>query len=133
MTMAMVSGVTAAKNVTSTHGDTILNVLPAVEENKYDYEDDNQELRTISHANRKSLHEDERPLKMDEKHWVIIDIGGERFKAEKDIFLSFPHTRLGKLMNASSVEEILQYCEEFTPGDPPEFFFDRNPETFPGI
>ena len=29
--------------------------------------------------------------------------------------------------------EILTYCEEFLPGDPPEFFFDRNPETFPGI
>ena len=42
-------------------------------------------------------------------------------------------SRLGKLMRASTVEEILRYCEEFFPGEPPEFFFDRNPENFPAI
>ena len=36
-------------------------------------------------------------------------------------------------INASSVDEILTFCDEFVPGDPPEFFFDHNPETFPGI
>lgn len=36
-------------------------------------------------------------------------------------------------MRASTVEEILRYCEEFFPGDPAEFFFDRNPENFPAI
>lgn len=41
--------------------------------------------------------------------------------------------RLGKLMRATSVDEILRYCEEFFPGEPPEFFFDRNPENFPAI
>ena len=30
----------------------------------------------------------------DEKH-VIIDVGGERFQAEKERFLKFPNTRLG--------------------------------------
>ena len=69
-----------------------------------------------------------------------------------DIFRSsleqHPVTRLGRLMAAKvsvlphrashgprlqDVAEILTYCEEFVPGDPPEFFFDRNPETFPGI
>ena len=41
--------------------------------------------------------------------------------------------RLGKLMRASSIEEILHYCEEFFPGEPPEYFFDRNPDNFPQI
>ena len=71
--------------------------------------------------------------KMDPNTWVIIDVGGERFQAQREIFLGFPSTRLGKLMNADSVADILKYCEEFIPGDPPEFFFDRNPETFPGV
>ena len=29
--------------------------------------------------------------------------------------------------------QILELCDEFVPGDPPEFFFDRNPENFPTI
>ena len=41
--------------------------------------------------------------------------------------------RLGKLMRAESIEEILYYCEEFFPGEPPEYFFDRNPDNFPQI
>ena len=36
-------------------------------------------------------------------------------------------------MRAASVDEILRYCEEFFPGKPPEYFFDRNPENFPAI
>ena len=48
-------------------------------------------------------------------------------------FYRFPATRLGKLMRASSVEKILELCEEFVPGDVPEFFFDKHPENFPAI
>ena len=36
-------------------------------------------------------------------------------------------------MRAESIEEILFYCEEFFPGEPPEYFFDRNPDNFPQI
>ena len=36
-------------------------------------------------------------------------------------------------MRASTVSDILLYCEEFFPGEPPEFFFDRNPDNFPAI
>ena len=32
-------------------------------------------------------------------------------------------------MNCDTVEEILTMCEEFVPGDPPEFFFDRSDDT----
>ena len=36
-------------------------------------------------------------------------------------------------MSARSLEEILALCDEYVPGDPPEFFFDRNPENFPSV
>ena len=55
------------------------------------------------------------------------DVGGERYQADRQAFLKFPHTRLGKLMGSTSVVEILQLCEEFVPGRPPEYFFDKAP------
>ena len=70
---------------------------------------------------------------MSSNHYVILDIGGERFQAEREIFENFPTTRLGKLVQSSTMDDILSYCDEFVPGDPPEYFFDHNPETFPGI
>ena len=45
----------------------------------------------------------------------------------------FPATRLGKLMRAGTIDKILELCDEFTPGDPPEYFFDKNPENFSAI
>ena len=36
-------------------------------------------------------------------------------------------------MSCSVVEDILSYCEEFVPGDPPEYFFDKNPENFASV
>ena len=41
--------------------------------------------------------------------------------------------RLGKLVRAETIEKVLELCDEFTPGDPPEYFFDRNPDNFPAI
>ena len=45
----------------------------------------------------------------------------------------YPNTRLGRLMNADTVEKILSLCDEYSPGNPPEYFFDRNPVNFPTI
>ena len=64
-------------------------------------------------------------------------------------------SRLGKLMRASTIQAIMKkmmsilpltilltilnkqgiltFCDEFVPGDPPEYFFDKNPENFPAI
>ena len=64
--------------------------------------------------------------------WVVLDVGGEKFHARKNIFLDFPGTRLGKVMTSKTIEQILTFCDEYTPCDPPEYFFDHNPETFPG-
>ena len=73
----------------------------------------------------------------------------------QNITFQFPTTRLGKLMRASTIQAmmklmliflmrmsmkmefnkqgILTFCDEFVPGDPPEYFFDKNPENFPAI
>ena len=67
------------------------------------------------------------------KAYVIIDVGGERFQANRDSFLKYPNTRLGRLMKSSSIQEILSLCEEYIPGNPPEYFFDKNPENFPSV
>ena len=86
-----------------------------------------------------------------DKRTVILDVGGERFIATRDILAVFPATRcslvtrhtshvtrhtvsrLGKLVRAETIEKVLELCDEFTPGDPPEYFFDRNPDNFPAI
>ena len=39
--------------------------------------------------------EDEQEYRVSAKKHVIIDVGGERFQAEKERFLKFPKTRLG--------------------------------------
>ena len=64
---------------------------------------------------------------------VILDVGGERFIAQRNSLLKYPTTRLGKLMRASTIQGILTFCDEFVPGDPPEYFFDKNPENFAAI
>ena len=64
---------------------------------------------------------------------VILDVGGERFIAQRNALLKYPTTRLGKLMRSSTIQGILSFCDEFVPGDPPEYFFDKNPENFAAI
>ena len=62
-----------------------------------------------------------------------MDVGGERFCIERSLLQRYPRSRLARLMRADTVAEILRLCEEFTPGSPPEYFFDRNPDRFPVI
>ena len=42
-----------------------------------------------------------------------------------DNFNIYPNTRLGKLVKAKKLEDILELCDDFCPGEPPEYFFDR--------
>ena len=64
---------------------------------------------------------------------VILDVGGEKFIIEKKLLQRYPRSRLARLMRANTVQDVLKHCEEFTPGSPPEYFFDRNPDRFPVI
>ena len=79
------------------------------------------------------VEEEEEVEETNYKKYVIIDVGGERHQACRDSFTRYPQTRLGKLVNLSNIEEILSLCEEYVPGDPSEFFFDRNPESFAAV
>ena len=36
-------------------------------------------------------------------------------------------------MSTDNIEEILELCDEYIPGNPPEYFFDRNPENFASV
>ena len=40
---------------------------------------------------------------------------------------------VAKLSRAKSLSQVLELCDEYIPGDPPEYFFDRNPQNFPAI
>ncbi len=65
--------------------------------------------------------------------YVILDVGGDRFVASRACLAKLPVTRLGKLMRANTINGILEFCDEFVPTEPPEYFFDRNPENFASI
>ena len=64
------------------------------------------------------------------KKSVILDVGGERFNTFRTTLERYPTTRLGKLMRASSIKEVLDLCDESIPGETPEYFFDKNPDNF---
>ena len=61
--------------------------------------------------------------------FIILDVGGVRFQGRRKDFAKYPETRLGKLLSTANIEEILTLCDEFVPGNPTEYFFDRNPGT----
>ena len=49
-------------------------------------------------------------------------------------FAVLPTTRLSRLIRAGSDRQvILSLCDSYTPGDPPEYYFNRNPSTFNAI
>ena len=37
---------------------------------------------------------------------------------------------MGKLFRASTLEEVLLYCDSYSPGKPPTVFYDRNSSGF---
>lgn len=44
---------------------------------------------------------------------LILDVGGRRHKVLDSNFNIFPNTRLGKLVRAKTLEEILNLCDGF--------------------
>ena len=64
---------------------------------------------------------------------MIVNVSGREFVTRWKNFLRFPNTRLGRIFQAISVEEILLLCDGFLPGDPPIIFFFRNPVYFQTI
>ena len=60
---------------------------------------------------------------------VVLDVGGEKFSAQRALLARFPTTRLGRLVRASKLETVLELCDEvtlsLTPLQPSQFFFDK--------
>ena len=87
-------------------------------ENDHHHTNDNKESENkipdhgegLMNVNQKSL------SMFYKRKYVIIDVGGERFQADRNTFLRFPNTRLGRLMSCKTIEDILEICEEFFPG-----------------
>ena len=48
------------------------------------------------------------PLTSTAGETVILDVGGERFTAKRDLLLQRPTTRLGQLMEARDAEDVVQ-------------------------
>ena len=64
---------------------------------------------------------------------MILDVGGRRHKVLETNFNIYPNTRLGKLVHARTEDEINGLCDAYTPGQIPEYFFDRNWHSFNSI
>ena len=68
--------------------------------------------------------------------YVILDVGGEKFKIKRKILSKYPTTRLGKIMRTGSLETVLGLCDQVTidtnikSSKSPEFYFDKNPDNF---
>jgi len=63
---------------------------------------------------------------------VILNVGGDRHEILSESLARYPHTRLGRLQDCTSVEEILTLCDDYSP-ESTEYFFDRPPKSFPVV
>ncbi|XP_051931872.1 potassium voltage-gated channel subfamily S member 2 isoform X2 [Hippocampus zosterae] len=63
---------------------------------------------------------------------VHVNVGGVRHSLRCGALNKFPDTRLGKLLECRSEEDILQVCDDYDVRRK-EFYFDRNPGLFPYV
>ena len=65
------------------------------------------------------------PDKKQDRRTVLLNMRGKKHKIRVAHFGAHPDTRLGRLLKATAIEEILELCDHFFPGQPPEYYFDR--------
>ncbi|NWH74824.1 KCNG2 protein, partial [Piaya cayana] len=65
----------------------------------------------------------------DRTRFVIINVGGIKYKVPWTTLENCPLTRLGKLKSCNNYDEIMNVCDDYDVGSN-EFFFDRNPSAF---
>ncbi|XP_017573542.1 potassium voltage-gated channel subfamily F member 1a [Pygocentrus nattereri] len=64
---------------------------------------------------------------------IVVNIGGVKQVLHADALKRYPETRLGELASASAhcgPDEVAELCDDYEPGNPGEFFFDRDPDAF---
>ena len=59
----------------------------------------------------------------------ILNIRGIEFTVKQDLLIKYPTTRLGKLVNLKSTQEILNLCDDYDI-DRNEYYFNRDPFLF---
>ena len=67
------------------------------------------------------------------QHFQTLILQRKKISPFKILLGKFWLIPVAKLARATSIDEILELCDEFIPGNPPEYFFDRNPQNFPAI
>lgn len=65
----------------------------------------------------------------DRSRFVIINVGGIKYKIPWTTLENCPLTRLGKLKSCNNYDEIMDICDDYDVSCN-EFFFDRNPCAF---
>lgn len=63
---------------------------------------------------------------------VFIVVGGERHEAAWTTLQRLPHSRLGRLRQALTHDEIMQLCDDYDL-DENSYFFDRHPRSFGSV
>lgn len=63
---------------------------------------------------------------------VTINVGGQREEVLWATLARVPHSRLGKLKQATTHEAIMQICDDYSLSDN-TYFFDRHPKSFSSV
>ena len=72
----------------------------------------------------------ERSKKINQR--VTLNVGGDKHQVLWKTLATRPRTRLGRLANAATDEEILDLCDSYSLTQN-EYFFDRHPRSFKSI
>ncbi|MBN3316582.1 KCNG2 protein, partial [Atractosteus spatula] len=86
-------------------------------------------IKGVYYQRVRRIYRPEQLYAVDQKHQVIINVGGNRYTIPWSTLEEFPLTRLGRLRFCSSYDEIVQVCDDYDE-IANEFFFDRSPSAF---
>jgi len=64
---------------------------------------------------------------------ISLNLSGKVFYILLHNFSRFPESRLSLMVRCTTAEDILQYCDKYTPGEVKEFYFDRTGKGFNDI
>jgi hypothetical protein len=64
---------------------------------------------------------------------ISLNLSGKKFYILLHNFARYPESRLGMMVRCTRAEDILKYCDKYTPGAVQEFYFDRTWKGFNDI